>query len=141
MCFPNHTHTDMNGVLFFIPVFFCFLISIGSAENPDGYDSKNPPWDALFAPFEPGKSRLTTPPVFYKRIFNAAWNKVFGPKEKYTPDRYHCLKKKYSVHVIAKYFHYTFTMRKPTGPKILDYFTKIPIVGKLFQQRTTVASS
>uniref|UniRef100_A0A8D9BSM5 Uncharacterized protein n=1 Tax=Cacopsylla melanoneura TaxID=428564 RepID=A0A8D9BSM5_9HEMI len=138
----------MNSVLFLFPVIFtwCFLIPSGSAENTAGYDPKNPPWDELFAPFEPGKSKLTTPPPFYKRIFKSAWNlawnlareKVFKLKPEVTKDRYHCLKKKdYTLYVVAKYFHYTFTMRKTTKPQFRDLFTKIPFVGKLFQIKTT----
>ncbi|KAI5703522.1 uncharacterized protein LOC103505875 [Diaphorina citri] len=135
----------MNSVLFLFPVLFttfCFLISCASTENQQGYDSKNPPWNELFEPFEPEKSKLTTPPALYKRIFKSAWNKIFRRPEKSTKDRYHCLKRKAStIHVVVKYFHYTFTMRKPTGLKIKHLFTKLPFVAKLFEGKSSTVSS
>ncbi|KAL1458955.1 hypothetical protein WDU94_010974 [Cyamophila willieti] len=131
----------MNSVLFLFPVIstLCFLlIPSGSADNTAGYDPKNPPWDELFAPFEPGKSKLTTPPPFYKRIFKSAWKKVFKLKPEVTTDRDHYFKNKDATfHVVAEYFHYTFTMRKTIKPQFRDLFTKIPFVGKLFQGKTT----
>lgn len=129
-------HTDMNSVPFLFPALISvyFLISLGSTEHQEGYDSKNPPWENLFEPFEPGKCKETTPPPLYKRIFKSVWNKAFGHKTEAPRNRYHCMKSRdHTVHVIAKYFHYTFTMKRTTRPNIKDLFTKIPFVRNLFK--------